>query len=64
LRSAPLNPVDLLYVLVVDSETIVVRRGVKTSPGTSRASVIARWQKGTYRGHTAHPPTGLRWRLS
>jgi hypothetical protein len=42
LRSAPLNPVDLLYVLVVDSETIVVRRGVKTSPGTSRASVIAR----------------------
>jgi hypothetical protein len=42
LRSAPLNPVDLLYVLVVDSETIVVRRGVKASPGTSRASVIAR----------------------
>jgi hypothetical protein len=42
LLSAPLNPVYLLYVLVVDSETIVVRRGVKASPGMSRASVIAR----------------------
>ena len=33
LRSCPLNPADLLYVLVIESEIIVVPRGVKTPPG-------------------------------